>query len=411
MTYRDGVLTGTIATALVAGMAGTILWLTRSTDSKSGGPKPPAQVQQTLKEEQINTIALTPEALLRLNLQVAEIESKPRPRSRIYGGEAMIPLGRTIVVQAPMNGTLRTPPGGLPLPGQVVKSGQPILIFHPLLTPEALATLTASKIDAEAQEKTAETHRNGAIQTRDRAKKVFESEAGSRRALEEAQVLLDVAEKTLEAARARKGILVKLLGDLDHGAAAGVSIYAPSDGMLRNVSVVPGQSVPAGTALFEIIDTSQMWIKVSVYSGETSDVDPVESALVSHLSARANDWQKASPAPAPPSANPQSGTVDLYYSMDNLNSKFRPGERVSVQVALKGEAKSLVVPWSAVVYDIFGDTWIYEQLNQTTFVRRRVVVRAVVGADALLVHGPPPSTRVVSAGAAELFGTETGFTK
>ena len=35
----------------------------------------------------------------------------------------------------------------------------------------------------------------------------------------------------------------------------------------------------------------------------------------------------------------------------------------------------------------------------------------VVGDTAVLAYGPAPGTRVVTAGAAELWGTETGFTK
>jgi hypothetical protein len=42
------------------------------------------------------------------------------------------------------------------------------------------------------------------------------------------------------------------------------------------------------------------------------------------------------------------------------------------------------------------------------FVRRRIEVEDVIGAVAVLSRGPKPGTRVVVAGAAELFGTEFG---
>jgi hypothetical protein len=54
---------------------------------------------------------------------------------------------------------------------------------------------------------------------------------------------------------------------------------------------------------------------------------------------------------------------------------------------------------------------VYEQTAERTYVRRRVAVRHVVEATAVLASGPPPGSAVVVAGAAELFGTETGFTK
>ena len=92
-------------------------------------------------------------------------------------------------------------------------------------------------------------------------------------------------------------------------------------------------------------------------------------------------------------------------------TKYSPGQRVGVNVAMKGEDVSLTVTWSAVVHDIYGGTWVYEQTGERTFVRRRVVIRLVQGTTAVLANGPAVGTRVVTAGAAELFGTETGFSK
>jgi cobalt-zinc-cadmium efflux system membrane fusion protein len=64
-----------------------------------------------------------------------------------------------------------------------------------------------------------------------------------------------------------------------------------------------------------------------------------------------------------------------------------------------------------VVFDIHGGTWVYEQLGEYRYARRRVVIGHSVGADAVLASGPATGTNVVSAGAQELFGAETGFVK
>ena len=59
----------------------------------------------------------------------------------------------------------------------------------------------------------------------------------------------------------------------------------------------------------------------------------------------------------------------------------------------------------------------YERTGDRAYARRRVVVRYVVGDDpaartAVLESGPPAGTTVVTAGAAELFGTDdAGFSK
>ena len=75
---------------------------------------------------------------------------------------------------------------------------------------------------------------------------------------------------------------------------------------------------------------------------------------------------------------------------------------------MRGEEESLVVPWAAILHDIQGNTWVYESIAPQTFARRRVQVVRIVGGDAVLASGPKPGTKVVTDGAAELFGTEFG---
>jgi hypothetical protein len=65
----------------------------------------------------------------------------------------------------------------------------------------------------------------------------------------------------------------------------------------------------------------------------------------------------------------------------------------------------------AVPHDIHGGTWVYENIAPQQYARRRVEVRRVVKSLAVLVRGPTVGAKVVTAGAAELFGTEFGTGK
>ncbi len=67
-----------------------------------------------------------------------------------------------------------------------------------------------------------------------------------------------------------------------------------------------------------------------------------------------------------------------------------------------------VVPYSALIYDPRGETWVYSSPEPRTFVRQRVVVDYIEGAIAVLREGPPTGTVVASVGVAELYGTEFG---
>ena len=103
-----------------------------------------------------------------------------------------------------------------------------------------------------------------------------------------------------------------------------------------------------------------------------------------------------------------AATSDLFFAVSNEDGTLRPGQRVEVELRLRQPEHARVVPWSAVVYDYDGGAWVYETTAPHVFVRRRVQVRRVDGDLAVLSGGPAPGARVVSQGAAELFGTELG---
>jgi hypothetical protein len=84
---------------------------------------------------------------------------------------------------------------------------------------------------------------------------------------------------------------------------------------------------------------------------------------------------------------------------------------MTVRVKLQGASDQRVVPWSAVMHDINGGTWVYENTAEHTYVRRRVQVRYVVDEMAVMEGGPATGAKIVTAGAVELFGTEFGFAK
>ena len=68
----------------------------------------------------------------------------------------------------------------------------------------------------------------------------------------------------------------------------------------------------------------------------------------------------------------------------------------------------LSVPYDAVFYGLDGETWTYVVSEPLTYVRAPVTVDSVSGDMAYLSAGPAAGTEVVTVGAAELFGVETG---
>lgn len=70
-----------------------------------------------------------------------------------------------------------------------------------------------------------------------------------------------------------------------------------------------------------------------------------------------------------------------------------------------------VVPYASVIYGLQGETWVYISPEPLVFVRYLVIVDYIDGGLAILLEGPPPGTKVVTVGVAELYGVDTGIGK
>jgi multidrug efflux pump subunit AcrA (membrane-fusion protein) len=164
--------------------------------------------------------------------------------------------------------------------------------------------------------------------------------------------------------------------------------------------------------LLDAADYSRVLIRVPVYVGDLKWIPSQQNASVHGLAdSPGTATRSARPTSAPPSADPNAATADLYFELSNTDHALRPGQRVGVTLRTRTEDEGLTVPWSAVLHDVDGGTWVYVQTEPHRYVRRRVSVRRVSGDVAILEQGPTPGTKVVIQGASELFGTEFGAGK
>jgi hypothetical protein len=81
--------------------------------------------------------------------------------------------------------------------------------------------------------------------------------------------------------------------------------------------------------------------------------------------------------------------------------------RVGLRTArVTRSGRYLVVPYAALIYDGVGKTYVYTTPRPLALLRRAVAVSRIEGGRVLLADGPPAGTRVVTAGAAEAYGSE-----
>lgn len=77
--------------------------------------------------------------------------------------------------------------------------------------------------------------------------------------------------------------------------------------------------------------------------------------------------------------------------------------------SVAGDPTGLTVPYSAIVYQPDGSSWVFVQTDRLTYQRAPVTISGITGDQARLASGPQPGTQVVTQGAAELVGVETGI--
>lgn len=244
----------------------------------------------------------------------------------------------------------------------------------------------------------------------DRTARLHAEQLVSTRDHERAQADLAAARAAFETADAQRRLVTG--GARQAGDVAALVIAAPASGTILSLTAGPGQTVAAGTPLVEIVELDRLWVRVPVYAGDASAVNRRGDATIQLIGDEASSTfasLRGVPVTAPPTANAAAASIDLYYAVDGGAGRVRPGQRVSVTVPLSATAsRELAIPLSAVVHDIYGGAWAYERTDSVTFVRRRIEVTRIADKLAILSRGPTVGTKVVTDGAAELFGVEFG---
>ncbi|MEO8269918.1 MAG: HlyD family efflux transporter periplasmic adaptor subunit [Aureliella sp.] len=403
----------------------------KSTTKADASHEKPAKVEKLPVETDLANITLTADADRRLGITTAEVTRREVTQRRTLGGQAVVPSGKTIIVSAPLAGVIaRVDSDAIATPGTAVKSGDPLLAIQPLLSAErdvptpaeqvslvgARANLIAAQTVAAGDVDRSLAEVEGAKITFNRAQKLFADRAGAKRAVDDAEAVLNIAQSTLAAAEERNTQLMKLLKMLDAkplgGQASVLLMTTPIGGIVNRIEVSEGQAIASGAVLFEIVNLDTVWIRVPVFVDLLAEIQTHEPArLVSLSGSETKHAVDAKPIAAPPTADAITSSADLYYEIDNRELGLRPGQRVGVELATSTTEDSLIVPTGSIIYDIYGNTWVYSVTGERQYRRSRVSLRFVDGQDAVLAAGPKIGSSVVVDGAAELFGTEFGAGK
>lgn len=165
-----------------------------------------------------------------------------------------------------------------------------------------------------------------------------------------------------------------------------------------------------------------VWARVSLAKADATQVDHGQPTLVLPLDGddEEEDWGwPAEPDEGPGQDDPEDVDLpgedlveELYYLISSPEHGLAVGQAVLVELTLSAqEMIHRVVPYAAVLYGVHGETWVYSSPEPLVFVRQPIVIDYIEGDQAYLLEGPQVGTAVVTVGAEELFGTETGVSK
>lgn len=366
-----------------------------------------SQSHQTASESDFNRVHISAETADSIGLELAHVEKRHMPDLHVYAGEMMLPSGRGVAITAPFTGIIKEYVSSLPISGTRVRKNQTLFTLVPILNPETRSSMKTALVDTISQLENGETQLRSAKQAYERASQMYEDQTGSKRAMEEAKTAYDIAFRNREAAVSKKAEIEEIVNGVG---SQPFKIKAPRDAIISTLAVSTDQLVTSGHLLAEVMDTSTLWAKVPIPVGDFGGLARKSPALIANPSdLHHKDGPLAYPIDGPVTANQTTGTVDLYYSIPNSDNKLIVGQQVNISIRSTSEKPAVAIPWSAVVFDINGGTWVYQSKGPYVFERIRIAVSYLNGPYAVITSNLPLGTEIVSKGALELLGIETGF--
>ncbi len=138
-----------------------------------------------------------------------------------------------------------------------------------------------------------------------------------------------------------------------------VELHAPMDGMVMRSHTHLGKPISPENELFEIIDLSKVYAVARMPEAQAGQIPLGTQAHIRIAAAPEQDFAGALIRYGS-EANPQNGTLDAYFILENPEYKLRPNMRAEFSIAIETKRNVMSVPKSSIQND---------GVNQFVFVR------------------------------------------
>ena len=206
--------------------------------------------------------------------------------------------------------------------GQAVSVGQPLLtIYSPMLVQAQEELLLAKRLQGDVSDASSETRRGA-----------DDMLSSSRRRL----AYWDISAAEISEIE-RSGTVRKTL-----------TLRAPAGGYVLEKSVLAGQKVMAGEALYKVADLSTLWVEGEVFEQDMSTV-LVGATVKADFAAMPGEHRMGRISWIYPTLNPETRTVRVRVVLPNSDFTLKPGMYATIRIAGRVRANVLTVPRSAVL--------------------------------------------------------------
>lgn len=147
------------------------------------------------------------------------------------------------------------------------------------------------------------------------------------------------------------------------------TFLAPASGIVTEINVAEGQSVPEGGAVYRIEDISSLWVEAELYSNEIALVKPGDKITVK-VAGFENTPMDAEVSFLSPEYRSNSQIAVMRAEIANPDLQFKPGQQVQIYFTHSAR-NAIAIPVDAVIRDQNG-THVYVQSGRNTFQPRMV---------------------------------------
>lgn len=273
---------------------------------------------------------------------------------------------RASVVQSLTGGRVAPIDGRLPLLGQRVAQGDPLITVLPSVPAAESASLTAR-----------ETEVNLAI----------------RRKIEEVQLIRTRLSEGSASVNDLTRAQMDMIGlwrqrDRIRQALRGETLTAPVDGIVAAMNVRAGQIVQPQDVLIQIVDPREIWVEAAAYGlDETSGAVTATAALA--------DGRRVKLAFRGRSQALRDQANVLHFRVMDPPEGLSVGAAVTVHAEVGASQAAIVVPRAAIVRNSGGDYLVYDHVDPERFVPRPVRVEGLDADRALVRAGLAPGAKIV----------------